>query len=98
MSAISVTGVTVLNPEAPFTAPIQLEISYECLYDLQDGVLGRFSAMNGILHLVCTWLIHAFFENPSRGSGLLDAFGSRFGPSFRRKEGVCCTKLVMFLL
>lgn len=37
MSAINVTQVSVLGNPAPYTHPFQFEISYECLYALQDG-------------------------------------------------------------
>lgn len=37
MSAINVTQVSVLGNPAPYTHPFQFEISYECLYALQEG-------------------------------------------------------------
>lgn len=37
MSAINVTSVRVLNNPAAFDSPIQVEISYECLYALKHG-------------------------------------------------------------
>uniref|UniRef100_A0A7S3XEB4 Histone chaperone n=1 Tax=Picocystis salinarum TaxID=88271 RepID=A0A7S3XEB4_9CHLO len=38
MSAINVTQVSVLGNPAPYTHPFQFEISYECLYALQDDL------------------------------------------------------------
>jgi hypothetical protein len=37
MSAISVTSVNVLDNPTQATNPLQLEIQYECLYDIDDG-------------------------------------------------------------
>lgn len=37
MTAISVTSVNVLDNPTKITNPLQFEIQYECLYDLQDG-------------------------------------------------------------
>lgn len=37
MTAISVTSVNVLDNPTKITNPLQFEIQYDCLYDLQDG-------------------------------------------------------------
>ena len=37
MSAISVTSVQVLDNPQFFANPLQFEIQYECLHDLQHG-------------------------------------------------------------
>jgi len=37
MSAINVTQVQVLDNPQFFANPLQFEIQYECLYDLQHG-------------------------------------------------------------
>lgn len=44
MTAISVTSVHVLDNPTKITNPLQFEIQYECLYDLQDGARGSCSA------------------------------------------------------
>lgn len=38
MSAVHITAVNVLDNPAPFLNPLQFEIHYECLGDLQEGV------------------------------------------------------------
>lgn len=43
MTAISVTSVNVLDNPTKITNPLQFEIQYECLYDLQDGKEGSIS-------------------------------------------------------
>lgn len=40
MTAISVTSVLVLDNPSLVSNPLQFEIQYECLYDLQDGKQG----------------------------------------------------------
>jgi histone chaperone ASF1 len=37
MSVVSLLGVKVLNNPAPFTAPYEFEITFECLEQLQKG-------------------------------------------------------------
>lgn len=37
MSVVSLLGVRVLNNPAPFTAPYEFEITFECLEQLQKG-------------------------------------------------------------
>jgi len=37
MSVVSLLGVKVLNNPAPFNAPYQFEITFECLEQLQKG-------------------------------------------------------------
>lgn len=37
MSVVSLLGVKVLNNPAPFLAPYQFEITFECLEQLQKG-------------------------------------------------------------
>ena len=39
MSAINVTSVEVLDNPTHFANPLQFEIQYECLYQLQHGKL-----------------------------------------------------------
>ena len=41
MAAINVTSVNVLDNPSLFSNPLQFEVSYECLYDLNDGAAGR---------------------------------------------------------
>lgn len=38
MSAITVTNVIILDNPAPFVAPFQLDISYECIRQLEDDL------------------------------------------------------------
>ncbi len=40
MSAINVTSVEVLDNPTHFANPLQFEIQYECLYQLQHGEKG----------------------------------------------------------
>ena len=37
MSVVSLLGVKVLNNPAPFSAPYEFEITFECLEQLQKG-------------------------------------------------------------
>lgn len=37
MSVVSLLGVKVLNNPAPFTAPYEFEITFECLEQLREG-------------------------------------------------------------
>jgi histone chaperone ASF1 len=37
MSVVSLLGVKVLNNPAPFTAPYEFEITFECLEQLKEG-------------------------------------------------------------
>ena len=37
MSAVTITTINVLDNPAPFTNPLQFEIHYECLTDLDQG-------------------------------------------------------------
>lgn len=39
MSAVTINTINVLDNPAPFRNPLQFEIHYECLNDLQDGAL-----------------------------------------------------------
>lgn len=39
MSVVSLLGVKLLNNPAPFLAPYQFEITFECLEQLQKGKL-----------------------------------------------------------
>ena len=39
MAAINVTSVHVLNNPSYFLQPLQFEIQYECLYNLQHGAV-----------------------------------------------------------
>lgn len=38
MSVVSLLGVKVLNNPAPFLAPYEFEITFECLEQLQKGM------------------------------------------------------------
>ena len=37
MAAVNITAVNVLDNPAPFTNPLQFEIHYECMSELQEG-------------------------------------------------------------
>jgi len=37
MSVVSLLGVKVLNNPAPFVAPYEFEITFECLEQLREG-------------------------------------------------------------
>lgn len=37
MSVVSLLGVKILNNPAPFTAPYEFEITFECLEQLREG-------------------------------------------------------------
>jgi histone chaperone ASF1 len=37
MSVVSLLGVKVLNNPAPFNAPYEFEITFECLEQLREG-------------------------------------------------------------
>lgn len=39
MSVVSLLGVKILNNPAPFTAPYEFEITFECLEQLREGAL-----------------------------------------------------------
>lgn len=39
MSIVSLLNVNVLNNPAPFTAPYEFEITFECLEPLKDGMI-----------------------------------------------------------
>ncbi len=39
MTAVSVTSVNVLDNPSKVTNPLQFEIQYECISELQDGEL-----------------------------------------------------------
>lgn len=41
MSVVSLLGVRVVNNPAPFTAPYEFEITFECLEQLQKGVIDK---------------------------------------------------------
>ncbi len=43
MSVVSLLGVKILNNPAPFTAPYEFEITFECLEQLREGLLKRFA-------------------------------------------------------
>jgi hypothetical protein len=43
MSAVSITTINVLDNPAPFSNPLQFEIHYECLTDLEHGMLASSS-------------------------------------------------------
>ena len=39
MSVVSLLGVKITNNPAPFTAPYEFEITFECLEQLQSGTI-----------------------------------------------------------
>jgi histone chaperone ASF1 len=43
MSAVSITTINVLDNPAPFSNPLQFEIYYECLTDLENGVKSSYA-------------------------------------------------------
>ena len=45
MAAISVTSVAVLDNPSLFTNPLQFEVSYECLYDLNEDLEWKLTYM-----------------------------------------------------
>lgn len=49
MASVNITAVNVLDNPAPYTNPLQFEIHYECLNDLEDGAfdLRRSCAVHG---------------------------------------------------
>src|SRR5438067_890739 len=54
MSVVSLLGVTVLNNPAPFSAPYEFEITFECLEQLQKG---RFApSASGLIIILRTGL------------------------------------------
>lgn len=42
MSVVSLLGVKIVNNPAPFLAPYQFEITFECLEQLQKGIYAFF--------------------------------------------------------
>lgn len=38
MGCVNVTSIQILDNPAPFLNPLQFEITYECIQDLQDGI------------------------------------------------------------
>lgn len=46
MSAVHITAVNVLDNPAAFLNPLQFEIHYECLADLQEGAVLRTMVMS----------------------------------------------------
>jgi hypothetical protein len=62
MSVVSLLGVEVKNNPAPFGAPYEFEITFECLEQLQAGEF---------LHTLPQTLANMFFAQISNGSSLM---------------------------
>lgn len=39
MSFLTVTAINVLNNPAPFLAPLEFEVHYEAILDLEEGIV-----------------------------------------------------------
>lgn len=46
MSIINLLNVVILDNPCAFTNPFQLEITFECLKELQDGILKNIIIIN----------------------------------------------------
>lgn len=55
MSVLTVSSISVLNNPAPFTAPLEFEVHYEAIQDLEDG-------RSGSSGLLCNYLTSWFLR------------------------------------
>lgn len=72
MSVVSLLGVRVVNNPAPFTAPYEFEITFECLEQLQKGELSC-TVERGRLLVLCANIMRQI----SSGSSLMLALQHR---------------------
>jgi len=55
MSVVSLLGVEVKNNPAPFDAPYEFEITFECLEQLQKGNICQHGPCETLLMFAQTW-------------------------------------------